>query len=67
MKNKKFKTIVGTKHYRAPIREEYKNNKKRYFWENTHKLLWSKGVTGIKTGVTTSAGPCLATSLHKDG
>ena len=30
-------------------------------------MLYQKGVTGIKTGVTTTAGPCLATSLSKDG
>ena len=31
-------------------------------WENTHQLLQNKPelYIGIKTGVTTSAGPCLA-------
>ena len=30
-------------------------------WENTNKLLRRKGFIGIKTGVTVTAGPCLAT------
>ncbi len=41
-------------------------NQRSYGWENTQKLLWSKGVNGIKTGITTTAGPCLATSITKD-
>lgn len=42
-------------------------NQRGYYWENTQKLLWSKGVNGVKTGVTISAGPCLSTSISKDG
>jgi D-alanyl-D-alanine carboxypeptidase len=30
-------------------------------------LLWSKGVSGIKTGITVAAGPCLATCLNREG
>jgi D-alanyl-D-alanine carboxypeptidase len=30
-------------------------------WENTHKLLRRPGFIGGKTGVTVTAGPCLAT------
>jgi D-alanyl-D-alanine carboxypeptidase len=67
MKNKKFRQIVGSKFYKVPFRSEYQKNSRPYAWENTHKLLWSKGVSGIKTGITTSAGPCLATYLNKDG
>lgn len=35
-----------------------------YKWENTNKLL-SKGYCGIKTGVTQTAGPCLAAYIAK--
>ena len=63
MKNKKFRQIVSTKLFKIPAR----NNQRIYIWENTHKLLWSKNVLGIKTGVTTTAGPCLATYVYKDG
>lgn len=66
MKNKKFRQIVSTKLYKTVYREDYPDQK-IYVWENTHKLLWSKGVTGIKTGITTSAGPCLATALTREG
>ena len=33
-------------------------------WENTNKMLW-EGWTGIKTGITPNAGPCLAASCQK--
>mmetsp|Transcript_21229 Transcript_21229/g.20380 ORF Transcript_21229/g.20380 Transcript_21229/m.20380 type:complete len:84 (+) Transcript_21229:1317-1568(+) len=28
-------------------------------------MLWNKGVKGIKTGVTNTAGPCLSTCLSR--
>lgn len=31
------------------------------FWENTNRLLYH-GFHGIKTGITTEAGPCLASA-----
>jgi D-alanyl-D-alanine carboxypeptidase len=34
--------------------------KKEVVWENTNKLLRRKGFIGVKTGVTVTAGPCLA-------
>lgn len=67
MKDQKFRQIVGTKFYKVPKVTEHGRNQRTYNWENTQKLLWNKGVNGIKTGVTTSAGPCLVTSLSKDG
>jgi len=33
---------------------------------NTNVLLGDKGVTGIKTGTTAAAGPCLATNVERD-
>jgi len=38
---------------------EAKTTKAEYKWKNTNKLL-SKGYWGIKTGITNTAGPCLA-------
>mmetsp|Transcript_5561 Transcript_5561/g.6293 ORF Transcript_5561/g.6293 Transcript_5561/m.6293 type:complete len:105 (-) Transcript_5561:11-325(-) len=35
---------------------------KYYTWENTNKMLWRLGYNGLKTGITHTAGPCLATS-----
>jgi D-alanyl-D-alanine carboxypeptidase len=69
MKNQKFRQIVSTKYYKVLKIQDGGaiRNSRSYYWENTQKLLWSKGVNGIKTGITTSAGPCLATHLCKDG
>jgi len=35
-------------------------------WENTNKLLRRDGFIGVKTGVTVTAGPCLA-SCYESG
>ncbi|MGW8379611.1 D-alanyl-D-alanine carboxypeptidase family protein [Actinacidiphila sp. SB3-2] len=43
-------------------------NGRTYTWYNTNKLLGSyKGVTGIKTGTGTAAGPCLVFSATRNG
>lgn len=60
MKNALFQEIVQKKYFKVDKRENVFRN---YYWENTQKLLWQKGVFGIKTGITTNAGPCLATAL----
>ena len=39
---------------------------KTYQLTNTNQLLGETGILGIKTGQTTPAGPCLATSMEKD-
>jgi len=36
-----------------------------YCWQNTNYLL-KEGYTGLKTGITWSAGPCLSASVKKD-
>ena len=63
MNDKRFCEIVNTKLYTV---EKKGKNGKVYRWENTHKLIGQKGVTPIKTGITTSAGPCLATAVDFD-
>ena len=56
-----LKEIVNTKFYTMTSRI---NPKFKYEWENTNHMLWQKdgpGVfSGIKTGVTPTAGPCLS-------
>ena len=38
-----------------------------YRWKNTNKLLGNdSSCTGIKTGITWAAGPCLAASMRRD-
>lgn len=39
---------------------------KSYTLQNTNQLVGEQGILGIKTGQTTPAGPCLATSMDKD-
>lgn len=39
---------------------------KSYTINNTNQLVGEQGILGIKTGQTTPAGPCLATSMDKD-
>lgn len=41
--------------------------KREVVWENTNKLLRRPGFEGVKTGVTATAGPCLATLYRTQG
>ena len=61
MEDHRFVKIVSTSRYLIP--KSQSGNARTYIWENTHKLVGSSGVTGIKTGITDSAGPCLCTSI----
>lgn len=36
-----------------------------YKWENTNYLL-KEGFSGLKTGITPTAGPCLAATIDRD-
>lgn len=54
-----FSQIVSTASFSTWISNE--GVKKEVIWENTNKLLRRKGFVGVKTGVTVTAGPCLAT------
>ena len=60
--DQRFVNIVKQKYYK--INKNLRKNKRQYRWENTHKMLGQQGVTPIKTGVTQSAGPCLATAIE---
>jgi serine-type D-Ala-D-Ala carboxypeptidase (penicillin-binding protein 5/6) len=58
MGDPRFVKIVSCSKYVVP--KAISGNKRTYTWENTHKLI-GPGCNGIKTGITNSAGPCLAT------
>ena len=58
LKYELFKTIIKTKEYRCWV--EHKGTQHEVIWENTHKLLRRPNFLGGKTGVTITAGPCLA-------
>ncbi len=75
MDNKKFAKIVSTRIYESTI--NYKDyppvdntpgvlNSRPIKFQNTHYLLHKKPqeYLGIKTGVTTAAGPCLASFIE---
>lgn len=71
MKNKTFREIVATSHYFVPPTNV---SDQREFY-NTNALLSNlkysgyvyKAATGIKTGSTSQAGYCLASSAEQDG
>ena len=58
--NETFRTIVGTKKFECRLFNRTFSIYRKVEWVNTNKLLNIDGFVGIKTGVTTSAGPCLA-------
>ena len=59
-----FKTIVRTQYHECAS-QKYPGH--IYTWHNTNFLLGKEGAcTGLKTGVTWAAGPCLAATMKKD-
>ena len=65
LEDERFRKIVNTRFYIVP-KTDQNNNQRTYRWENTHRMIGQKGVIAIKTGVTNSAGPCLATAVELD-
>ncbi len=64
MRSRSFRDIVATKEYtcygcRARGVHEF-------VWRNTNRMLL-RGYSGVKTGVTSSAGPCLCSSVEREG
>ena len=65
MKNPLFKEIVKTD-YRESASSKIPGH--IYKWQNTNLLLKREpNCTGIKTGITWAAGPCLAASMKQNG
>ncbi|MBB1246609.1 D-alanyl-D-alanine carboxypeptidase [Streptomyces durbertensis] len=67
LKNKTLRTVVGTQ---KTVRKATTSNggTRTYTWYNTNRLLGSyRGATGVKTGTTTAAGPCLVFAGTRDG
>jgi len=56
-----FAEIVRKTKYSCLARTE-EGKQKVYTWNNTNRLL-TKGFNGVKTGITPTAGPCLASSF----
>lgn len=72
MKNETFRTLVSATSYTLPATNKYPNADRSF--STTNQLLNSKSTnyyykyaTGIKTGFTTEAGPCLVAESSRDG
>jgi D-alanyl-D-alanine carboxypeptidase len=59
LENSLFCEVVATEKYKTKIKG-YNGKVKAVEWENTNKLLRRPGFIGVKTGITVTAGPCLA-------
>lgn len=44
--------------------ENHKGIRREVKWQNTNKLLRREGFIGVKTGITVTAGPCLASAFE---
>jgi D-alanyl-D-alanine carboxypeptidase (penicillin-binding protein 5/6) len=66
IQNPLFRRVVSTKHYRTEV-STLEGAQYPVEWENTNRLLNKEGFFGIKTGITSSAGPCLASSFAHGG
>lgn len=65
MKNSIFRRVVGSKIYKAIVKGP--KGTRLVQWENTNKLLRREGFVGLKTGITATAGPCLAAAYNFRG
>ncbi|EGR27823.1 hypothetical protein IMG5_188490 [Ichthyophthirius multifiliis] len=54
-----IKEVVQKQQYQAEIYDSQQELKRKIIWKNTNQLL-KKGFSGLKTGITCNAGPCLA-------
>jgi D-alanyl-D-alanine carboxypeptidase len=64
MKLPLLRTIVGCKEYKCSTTAQDGKSLSRS-WNNTNKLLGSYGYDGIKTGITPTAGGCLASRFWR--
>ena len=69
MNNPTFRKIVKTVSHKGTFKffQDGKVVARSVHWTNTNKLLEHTYVNGIKTGITSKAGGCLATSFLLDG
>ncbi|MEU8545805.1 serine hydrolase [Streptomyces roseoverticillatus] len=62
--NSTFRTVTSA----LNTQQKARNVNRLYTWYNTNKLLGSYGgVTGVKTGTTSAAGPCLVFAARNGG
>jgi serine-type D-Ala-D-Ala carboxypeptidase (penicillin-binding protein 5/6) len=63
LKNNVFARIVNTPNYECQVYA--KNGIRRLRWANTNRMLW-RGFSGVKTGFTPNAGPCLCSCVEDE-
>jgi D-alanyl-D-alanine carboxypeptidase len=67
LKQNYVKEIVNTRVHNCKI-EQANGFIRAVTWENTNRLLCREGWNGVKTGITTAAGPCLSAYYkNRDG
>lgn len=64
MQRNDFRGVVSRKEYVCTVENKKYANKRILTWANTNKLLKLEMFCGIKTGMTPSAGPCLASCFQ---
>lgn len=65
MKSDYFRKIVSTHSFKCTTHQHSNPQITRVVeWNNTNKLLRREGFLGIKTGITVTAGPCLASAYQ---
>lgn len=65
MNDELFRKIVSTTNYKCTTHQySHPDIKRSVEWINTNKLLRRDGFIGIKTGITVTAGPCLASAYQ---
>jgi len=62
MQNELFRKVVSTTSYSGTALS-LDGEAKDFIWSNTHRLLSKSEYIGIKTGMTTTAGACLASHV----
>ena len=62
LKDEMFVKVTRTEKYSCEVSRAKSNNKRMAEWINTNKLLRRSGFIGLKTGITVTAGPCLASA-----
>lgn len=62
MKIELFKNVTSCKYFKTTVKNG--GITREVEWENTNKLLRRDGFLGLKTGITVTAGPCLAAAYN---
>lgn len=65
LEHEMFREVIRCKEFKCWT--ENHGLKREVSWENTNKLLRRPGFAGVKTGVTVTAGPCLASLFSVRG